>query len=585
MAITLTVAQFIADARIGETAEELALATRRVAYATEAVMQHLGGVFDDTPDTVVDEAVSRLAAYLYDAPTTAGGAAFANSMRNSGAGRILLPYRIHRAGSTVTAVAAAQAAVGTVGNPVTDISIERGLLVVTFADGSTEELGLPSAREVGQTDIFDARLPGAAVAMRFGWDFANGVNNEQIYIRDNNHPDDGAAEGTTAGLLTPLIPPSLLADPKPYRFYVWIAGSVGLVGLHGPYGDNWLPEFPAFEELTVDGVDGLSYAERHSRSNEDGLYSFVGVIPGELIATEPWVETQLMGIVPGGTFGGVDQTARDAAEAAQDTADDGVTDAAAAKLIADANAIAIAGIGDIPPHVYVQTNTPSEGKLGDVWIQDLTTYHPRIYEHNGTQYQLDYSFLGGRVHFTSEAQNVAMNTPLANVGDMLFSLDSGTLKLYQRLLASSPPYWADLGTVAGGGGEDVAAGTAAPVLIGSGTAVGTPIFIGLPVAAAASFYVAYNAGTYPGGYRIDLVWTLGTIVHGASALMPHNLFPTLVDGSNYYFHYDASAALDPTISRYVSLNRSTNPDKVEILTLPTGHDFDAGTTFTLWGLP
>ena len=36
----------------------------------------------------------RLAAYLFDQPNAAAGAQFANGMRNSGAARILLPYRV-----------------------------------------------------------------------------------------------------------------------------------------------------------------------------------------------------------------------------------------------------------------------------------------------------------------------------------------------------------------------------------------------------------------------------------------------------------------------------------------------------------
>ena len=80
MAVTLTVEQFIADARIGATAEELELAGRRLEYATAAVLQHAPAAVDSAHN----EAVSRLAAYLYDQPSISGGAAFANAMRNSG---------------------------------------------------------------------------------------------------------------------------------------------------------------------------------------------------------------------------------------------------------------------------------------------------------------------------------------------------------------------------------------------------------------------------------------------------------------------------------------------------------------------
>ena len=37
--------------------------------------------------------------YLYDQPSAAGGAGYANAIRNSGAAPMLLPYRVHRAGS------------------------------------------------------------------------------------------------------------------------------------------------------------------------------------------------------------------------------------------------------------------------------------------------------------------------------------------------------------------------------------------------------------------------------------------------------------------------------------------------------
>ena len=139
MAVTLSVTAFIADARIGATAEELDLATRRLAYATEAVLKHA----PNAPDVIHDEAVSRLAGYLYDQPTLSGGPAFANAMRNSGAGTILLPYRVHGLGYADT-VEETNQAVGSVGNPVTGLSILADVLTVTFADGTTQELTLPA---------------------------------------------------------------------------------------------------------------------------------------------------------------------------------------------------------------------------------------------------------------------------------------------------------------------------------------------------------------------------------------------------------------------------------------------------------
>ena len=145
MAVTLTVPQLAAALRLGTSDEETAQATRLLTFGTTAVTRHLAGAFASTPDAVSNEALIRLAAYLYDQPNAGRGDSYANAMRNSGAARILLPYVVHRAGSTRAAVAAAQAAVGSAENPVTGISVDAAAatLTVTFADGSTSVLNLP----------------------------------------------------------------------------------------------------------------------------------------------------------------------------------------------------------------------------------------------------------------------------------------------------------------------------------------------------------------------------------------------------------------------------------------------------------
>ena len=96
VAVTLTAAQLAEAIRIGATPEETAQATRLLAVATEAVTKHA----PDAPDVVHDEAVIRVAGYLFDAPQAAQGTGYADILRNSGARALLLPYRVHRAGST-----------------------------------------------------------------------------------------------------------------------------------------------------------------------------------------------------------------------------------------------------------------------------------------------------------------------------------------------------------------------------------------------------------------------------------------------------------------------------------------------------
>ena len=96
MVVTLTVASLAASLRLGDTPEETTEATRLLGYATEAVTRHS----PDAPDVVHNEAAIRVVGYLFDMPTAARGDGYADVVRNSGASRILLPYRTHRAGST-----------------------------------------------------------------------------------------------------------------------------------------------------------------------------------------------------------------------------------------------------------------------------------------------------------------------------------------------------------------------------------------------------------------------------------------------------------------------------------------------------
>ena len=93
--VTLTVAELAGALRLGSTTEETAEAQRLLSYATIAVTRQAPAA----ASTIKNEAVIRLASYLYDMPTTSRGMSFANALRNSGAEAMLLPYRIHRAGS------------------------------------------------------------------------------------------------------------------------------------------------------------------------------------------------------------------------------------------------------------------------------------------------------------------------------------------------------------------------------------------------------------------------------------------------------------------------------------------------------
>ena len=140
MAVTLTAAQLATAIRVGDSADETATVTRLLAVAGAMVAKHA----PNAPDAIQDEAVVRIAGYLFDAPASPGGTNHSAIGRNSGAWGLLLPYRVHRAGTTAEAVDAAQDAVGSADNPVTNVAVVGGDLLITFADASTRTETLPA---------------------------------------------------------------------------------------------------------------------------------------------------------------------------------------------------------------------------------------------------------------------------------------------------------------------------------------------------------------------------------------------------------------------------------------------------------
>ena len=158
MAVTMTAAELVAALRLGDTAEELTEVTRILGFVSESVVQYAPGA----SDVAHTEAARRMAGYLYDRPEAARGDAYANSMRNSGAARMLFAFRVHRLG-IADAVEAAQQAVGTTGNPVVGLAVSGTTLTVTFEDGTTDTLDLPAGMG-GTTDQVARDATGVAQA-------------------------------------------------------------------------------------------------------------------------------------------------------------------------------------------------------------------------------------------------------------------------------------------------------------------------------------------------------------------------------------------------------------------------------------
>ena len=163
MAINITIPELLSALRMGSTPEETAEATRLLGYATEAISRHLGSAYGSTPESVVGEAAIRLSGYLFDQPYASRGTGHAASLANSGAGSILLPYKIARAGSvSEAAVLAAQS--GSIGNPVTGIGITGNDLIITFADGGTTDVALPPSVSQGNP-VVNMSLSGTTLTI------------------------------------------------------------------------------------------------------------------------------------------------------------------------------------------------------------------------------------------------------------------------------------------------------------------------------------------------------------------------------------------------------------------------------------
>ena len=331
MAITITVAELMVEMRLSQSPEELAIATRLHQLASDVVEKHLGAAFATTRESVVNESTILIAAYLYDKPTASAGDGFANAVRNSGAGRIMLPYVVHRAGYA-DAVEAANEAVGTVGNPVTGIDVTGEVLTVSFADGTTETHTLPSggggggvdqvARDsaqaalaaangkASQSDIDDAltthsdranvhhtppsvpeltfdgiTLPANPVPMRVAWGGDRQFNESEFLA---------GAVGDSSGLAQPPLPTGLSTG----YVGIWIADSHTIIDVLRSVGGG-APEtiFPALVPdtdrliLTVDGVHGFYWPSSHRHSFSGDVYS--AEISGDHVASRPWVRGQI----------------------------------------------------------------------------------------------------------------------------------------------------------------------------------------------------------------------------------------------------------------------------------------------------
>ena len=99
MAVTRTLAQLSADLRIGDGVTDptgaQAVVLERIAATAAAMVQKYA---PDAPDAIHNEALVRLAGWLYDADPSGQNPGGPAAMRASGAASILSPYKVRRGG-------------------------------------------------------------------------------------------------------------------------------------------------------------------------------------------------------------------------------------------------------------------------------------------------------------------------------------------------------------------------------------------------------------------------------------------------------------------------------------------------------
>ena len=95
MAVRATVEEVMRSIRAVDSPAVTAELTDLLEYASGEVER----IAPLAPDAVHNRAAISIIGYIYDRPTAGRGLAYANATRNSGAGSMLLPYRVHRGGS------------------------------------------------------------------------------------------------------------------------------------------------------------------------------------------------------------------------------------------------------------------------------------------------------------------------------------------------------------------------------------------------------------------------------------------------------------------------------------------------------
>ena len=157
--------------------------------------------------------------------------------------------------------------------------------VATIAGGAWTAADAAAAEQANDHLVLheDVRLPAPARAMRIGWNQSRAIT-AAVFTRANQHPMDGAVQGTTPGLDVPPAPPAIDTDPTLY-LAVWIEGD-GDDGTVIRFGaDDVTADFGMPMALAVNGGAGHYHVTRE-RLTHDTSRRLSVQIPGDMILGE-----------------------------------------------------------------------------------------------------------------------------------------------------------------------------------------------------------------------------------------------------------------------------------------------------------
>ena len=319
------------------TVEELAVAVRlsddgaNLSAPQTAILARLKGVGEahvallvpDSPGAVADEIVIRLASYLYEAPIGRRDA-YSNAWVNSGAGALAARWAPqaasgeHDASTTSTpggglSEAAALALIyawAREGNddpiPASKLSLggvagldDAAVQALIDTHAAMSEVHHRRSSGAGIVNVEDGRLASnSGTVMRIGWSESQAYD-EQVFTRDGNHPDDGAAVGTIAGVFPPVQPatipniPDVAANEK--YLHIWVGEIPGNVAQLTFFGTAAHGVSTAAAQ-TYNATDGTWWVSGLPLSAGISGWAFSATVVGALIASTTYVDEAIAAI-------------------------------------------------------------------------------------------------------------------------------------------------------------------------------------------------------------------------------------------------------------------------------------------------